>query len=190
MKLFNLLFLVIILVTLQKSTAKEVAFPDSINGNGKILIDGHNISKLKNCRYNDAGIVFCEVYFDYTETHKRCSFKPKYVGNYGGPPAIEQECKDVKEVVNSHYRIRIELSMSGKCNLSNESKFKEIKLTYNYKGKDNYAQLITECYDSMSKGYLPASFGTYKNLRYRFTFKTTKNCTFKGEFSKIKAYKA
>jgi len=57
MKLFNLLFIVIILVTLQKSTAKEVAFPDKINGNGKILIDGQNKSTLKGCRYNDAGSI-------------------------------------------------------------------------------------------------------------------------------------
>jgi len=182
MKLFNLLFLAIILVTLQKSTAKEVAFPKNVNGNGKILIDGHNLSKLKNCRYNDAGVVFCVAYFDYTVNKKECIDIPLQY-----PPYKYELCNTYPKVINRHYKIRIDLSMSGKCNLSNESKFKEIKLTYNYKGKDNYAQLITEYYDYIKQGYLPASFGTFKGLRYRFTFKTTKNCTFKGEFSKIKA---
>ena len=80
--------------------------------------------------------------------------------------------------------------MSRKCDLSKETKFKQVLLTYNYKGKDNYAQLIADRYDYISKGYLPDAFYTYRRLTYRFTFKTTKNCTFKGEFGLIKAYKA
>jgi len=80
--------------------------------------------------------------------------------------------------------------MSRKCDLSKETKFKQVLLTYNYKGKDNYAQLIADRYDCISEGYLPDAFYTYRRLTYRFTFKTTKNCTFKGEFGLIKAYKA
>jgi len=189
MKIYNLLFLVIVLVTLQKSTAKEVAFPNSINGNGKILIDGKKKCTLKGCRYNDSGVVFCEVYFDHFYTERVCNHAIKNNAFDYKLNEPNTTCEDVRKVTHNHYRIYIDLSISGKCNLSNETKFKEIKLTYNYKGKDNYAQLIAEYSDYLRKGYLPDIIGTYKGLRYRFTFITTKNCTFKGEFSKIIAYK-
>jgi len=179
MKLFNLLFLVITLITLQKSTAKEVAFADSIYG--KLFIDSHHACRLEGCRYNDAGVVFCEVYFDVDKFEEKCV-------PYGGQYERKCETKINKETI--HYRIRIELSQSGKCNLSKSNKFKDTKLLYNYKGVDNYAQLFADCWNEVYEGRLPSNFYTNKDLVYHFTFKTTDNCTFKGYFSKIKAYKA
>jgi len=178
MKLFNLLFLVITLITLQKSTAKEVAFADSIYGH--LFIDPQHAYTLKSCRYNDAGKIFCEVYFDTIEIYEVC------IRLYDG-----RDCRDDRRVVNKHYRIRIDLlSVSGKCNLSKTNKFKDTKLLYTYNGKDNYGQLFANCPFEFYEIALPSSFNTYKNLRYYFSFKTSDNCTFKAYFNKINAYKA
>jgi len=78
------------------------------------------------------------------------------------------------------------VNISNRCNLSKETKFKKTTLSYNYNGKENYAQLISDVYGEIKNGILPGSFGTYKNLRYRFTFTTTNNCIIKGEFFAIK----
>jgi len=181
MKLFYLLFLVITLITLQKITAKEIGFADNIYGH--LFIDSQHACTLKSCRYNDAGIVFCEVYFDVTDYKDNCY---PYVDNnkYNQPV---NKCDKIEYVTKEHYRIRIDLlSVSGKCNLSKTNKFKDTKLLYTYNGKDDYGQLFANCKKEVSKGYLPSS---YKNLRYYFSFKTSENCTFKGYFNKIKAYK-
>jgi len=179
MKLYNLLFLIITLITLQKITAREIGFANSIYGH--LFIDSQHACTLKSCRYNDAGKVFCEVYFDYKDVYEDC-FRVDYDGT-------EVECKQHVDVIKNHYRIRIDLlSVSGNCNLSKTNKFKDTRLYYTYKGKNEPAQLFANVRNEVSRGYLPSSFNTNKNLKYYFTFKTSDNCTFKAYFNKIKAY--
>jgi len=171
--------LIITLFTLQKSTAKEVAFADNIYG--KLFIDSQYACRLEGCRYNDAGVVFCEVYFNVYRTQYVC----QPLGAY------DKESHQYSYLDKEHYRISFDLlSVKGKYNLSKSNKFKDTRLLYNYKGVDNYAQLFADCWNEVYEGRLPSNFYTNKNLTYHFTFKTTNNCTFKGYFSKIKAYKA
>jgi len=179
MKLFNLLFLVITLITLQKITAREIGFANSIYGH--LFIDSQKVCTLKSCRYNDAGKVFCEVYFNAIHYFERC------------PDDFEgiARCEGDSRVIQEHYRIRIDLlSVSGNCNLSKTNKFKDTRLYYTYNGKNEPAQLFANVRKEVSDGYLPSSFNTNKNLKYYFTFKTSENCTFKAYFNKINAYKA
>ena len=179
MKLSNLLFLVITLITLQKITAREIGFANSIYGH--LFIDSQHACTLKSCRYNDAGKVFCEVYFKAIEYYHPCDFDPELPKFY---------CvMELSEEVQRHYRIRIDLlSVKGNCNLSKTNKFKDTRLYYTYKGKNEPAQLFANVRNEVSRGYLPSSFNTNKNLKYYFTFKTSDNCTFKAYFNKIKAY--
>jgi len=178
MKLYNLLFLIITLITLQKITAREIGFANSIYGH--LFIDSQHACTLKSCRYNDAGKVYCEVYFNASEYYSNCSLDFDVPDPY---------CDYGYRKVQKHYRIRIDLlSVSGKCNLSKTNKFKDTRLYYTYKGKNEPAQLFANVRNEVSNGYLPSSFNTNKNLKYYFTFKTSENCTFKAYFNKINAY--